>query len=554
MNRFLFYSTIISCIFAVPVGAQDSVKPKAPIIPKETMEPERTSLSQCALCLTKGKYDLAMALLKPLQAPAVTKVFVDYAAVPKDFRADYKEAVSKSIHVWNEALAGGLRFQAAEREEDADLTILFQRDVALSTFGQARLVCTDTVMEPVSTGRRAARAYIALLQPYAPTAHAAASAAHQVGQSIGAYLGLAPSTNSDDIMGPDTHTPTVSVKPSVADIGNVKQIQTARAKLMEYAQHRTAIYMPKAVAAFEKNELDAGDVWRGESPKFVFNIKNSGDAPLEIFAKPNCGCTVANYDKVIAPGATGKIEAAVNTTSFRGKIYKLIDVTSNDLENPKTSLRMVANVKSVMTVLPSETPIIGLKDSEKTVHELQLKIAEKDPVQISRATCSVPYATAEVEPVAADPNSYTLRLNVTSAAPLGRSAFMVTVLTTSKREPQLNITAICEKGILAVPLSVYLGNITPQTVMPVNQIVTLSRREGTFKVKSVKTDDPNLEITQEALQNGSQYRLALKYKGGWAAGAVRRKITIETDDPRQQTIEIPVMATIATAALAPNIK
>src|SRR5215471_6291754 len=109
--------------------------------------------------------------------------------------------------------------------------------------------------------------------------------------------------------------------------------------------------MPKDVVGYDKREQEAGEVWRGEAPKYVFTIKNSGDAPLEIFAKPNCGCTVANYDKVIAPGATGKIEAAVNTTAFRGKIYKTIDVTANDPENPKASLRMIANVKSVLTVL-----------------------------------------------------------------------------------------------------------------------------------------------------------------------------------------------------------
>jgi hypothetical protein len=553
MYRNLLTSILLVSSLACPGFGQDSAKPRAPIIPKEVAEKERAQLTESALCLTKGKFDLATAILKPLLPPAVTRVYTDFTSVPRDFRADYRDAVAKAIHNWNEALAGSLRFQAIDKEEDADLTILFQRDVALTNFGQARLVCADTVMEPVSAGRRAARAYLALQQPYSPTQHTPPSVIHQVGQALGGYLGLAPSESPDDLMSVDSHIPTLPVKPSVADLSRAKQIQAARSKLMEFAQSRTSIYMPKSVIAFEKMEQDAGDVWRGDAPKYVFNIKNTGDAPLEIFAKPNCGCTVANYDKVIAPGATGKIEAAVNTTAFRGKIMKTIDVTSNDPENPKANLRMSANVKSILTVLPSETPIIGLKDTDATIHELQVKIADKEAVQISRATCSVPYATAEIEPTAGEPNSYKVKLSVGPAAPLGRSAFMVTIQTTSKREPMLNLTAICEKGILAVPQSIYLGNITPQTVMPVNQMITLSRREGSFKLKSVKSDDPNLEVVQETVQNGTQYRLALKYKGGWTAGAVRKKIIIETDDPRQATIEIQVMATIATAAL-PAIK
>jgi len=34
--------------------------------------------------------------------------------------------------------------------------------------------------------------------------------------------------------------------------------------------------------AVEKVEIDAGDVWRGDTPKFVFQYQDTGDAPLEI--------------------------------------------------------------------------------------------------------------------------------------------------------------------------------------------------------------------------------------------------------------------------------
>src|SRR5258708_32960311 len=212
-------------------------------------------------------------------------------------------------------------------------------------------------------------------------------------------MGLAPPEKPEDLMSPDTHTPGMAVRPSVADLKSAKLVQAARVKLMDYAAHKTAIYLPRPIMAVEKVEIDAGDVWRGDAPKFVFNIKNTGDAPLEIFAKPNCGCTVANFDKLIAPGSSGKVEAAVNTAAFRGKIYKTINLTSNDPENPKSDLRLLANVKSIMSVLPSETPLIGLKDTEPTTNELTVKIEDKEPVQISKVTCSVPYATADVEPV-----------------------------------------------------------------------------------------------------------------------------------------------------------
>src|SRR6185436_10084881 len=101
---------------------------------------------------------------------------------------------------------------------------------------------------------------------------------------------------------------------------------------------KVAAYMPRPIITVVKTDVDAGDVWRGDKPHYTFTVQNTGDAPLEIFAKPNCGCTVANFDKVIPAGGTGKVDADLNTAGFRGKIIKSIDVTSNDLSNPKLSL------------------------------------------------------------------------------------------------------------------------------------------------------------------------------------------------------------------------
>src|ERR1051325_2783523 len=119
--------------------------------------------------------------------------------------------------------------------------------------------------------------------------------------------------------------PQVAAKPAASEVAAVQGIDKARLSLLDFARLKVAIYVPKPTLVFERTEVDAGDVWRGEKPHFVFPVKKPGDAPLELFAKPNCGCTVASFDKLIQPGGTGKIEADLNTASFRGKITKTID-------------------------------------------------------------------------------------------------------------------------------------------------------------------------------------------------------------------------------------
>ena len=55
---------------------------------------------------------------------------------------------------------------------------------------------------------------------------------------------------------------------------------------------------PKAVV--DKPIVDVGKVKKGDPVRHEFVIRNAGDAPLEITeVKPSCGCTVADYDKVI---------------------------------------------------------------------------------------------------------------------------------------------------------------------------------------------------------------------------------------------------------------
>src|SRR5207248_5603045 len=101
-----------------------------------------------------------------------------------------------------------------------------------------------------------------------------------------------------------------------------------------------------------------------------------------------------------------------------------------------------------------------------------------DPVEITRATCALPYAAVTLSPAegAGGMRAYKLTLTIRPEAPMGRSTLIIQALTTSHREPQVQITAVCEKGIVALPGTVYMGVVSPSPTAPVSQIVTLLRR------------------------------------------------------------------------------
>ena len=69
---------------------------------------------------------------------------------------------------------------------------------------------------------------------------------------------------------------------------------------------------------------DMGTVPKGQVIETDFVIRNSGGSDLIISdARPSCGCTVSSFDKVVKPGAEGKIHTSVDTKSFSGPIPDL---------------------------------------------------------------------------------------------------------------------------------------------------------------------------------------------------------------------------------------
>lgn len=533
----------------------ESKRPVAPPVPREASDQERDSMVHSAMLLAQGQFQQASPLLKALSIPPVVHVWVDWSPVPTAMRLVYQRAIGQALQAWSQALAGVARFQLASADERADLQVLFQRDVALVTSGQARLACIDTHLDlPGTAGvsKRTGVAWVALNVPYTSDPHTAASIGHLVGQAVGVYLGLATVDSGLDLMGPDSHAYAVSTKPSPQDVHAARQLQHACVLLAGFAARRETVVVHTPVMALDKTVADAGNVAPGDTPHFVFTVKNTGSAPLEITAKPNCGCVIPRYDPVIAPGAEGKIEAQLRTSGYRGSVIKLINVTSNDLGHANVQLRLMANIESLLQVLPSDTPIVPLNENGDTVQDLELRLRGNPPAEITRLACTAPYASATLAPgsLSGDTRTYHVHVTIHKGAPAGRSAFIITAFMTSTREPQANITVICDKGALVIPQSVYMGAIDSRSVLPVDQVVTLLKHSGPFHILKLESDDPHLEVTYETLQEGLQYRIHLRYLGGWPAGAIRSTVTVLTDDPAEPTIVIPVTASVAAGGAA----
>ena len=108
---------------------------------------------------------------------------------------------------------------------------------------------------------------------------------------------------------------------------------------------------PKAVVP--ASVYDFGDVQRGDVVSHTFEIKNEGDATLEITrVRTTCACAVTEHDASIEPGQTGRLSVELNTELLNSNAQAQAIVLTNDANNPKLTLTVKANSITTLGVDP----------------------------------------------------------------------------------------------------------------------------------------------------------------------------------------------------------
>lgn len=103
----------------------------------------------------------------------------------------------------------------------------------------------------------------------------------------------------------------------------------------------------KPRAVFKATVHDFGTVKQGDVVSCEFLFKNEGGATLVIEkVETTCGCTAALVsEQRIAPGREGKLKATFDTRGYSGRLARYVYLVSNDGENPRRELSLVAEIQ-----------------------------------------------------------------------------------------------------------------------------------------------------------------------------------------------------------------
>jgi len=130
------------------------------------------------------------------------------------------------------------------------------------------------------------------------------------------------------------------------------------------------------------------DTWQGETVEHDFVVSNEGDGPLELLeVKSSDGNTQLKYDKVIAPGAAGKVSATLRIPRERGGPSKQragfsILVTTNDPKQPKIVLTLQGRVKPFIGVDPRDIKFGNLSAGEESTRTVRVTNYTDTPMKL----------------------------------------------------------------------------------------------------------------------------------------------------------------------------
>lgn len=119
----------------------------------------------------------------------------------------------------------------------------------------------------------------------------------------------------------------------------------------------------------DENTFDFGDAWSGTVVEHAYVIHNDGKSPLELLnVKTTCGCTVVDYDKVIAPGGQGKVTVKLTLSKAvqSQPVSRSVQVESNDPANKVVPLTIKGKVKPRVALEPSNA-VFGTVTDETDV-------------------------------------------------------------------------------------------------------------------------------------------------------------------------------------------
>jgi len=318
---------------------------------------------------------------------------------------------------------------------------------------------------------------------------------------------------------------------------------------------------------------DYGTVPKGDKLDWAFVVKNTGDADLQIIAaKPGCGCTVADFDKVVKPGETGKVTAHIDTTAFAGPIAKTVTLETNDPSTPTAQLTIHAIVKPYVEAYPAGFVRFNLLQGETDSQGVTLYSEEDEPFQIEKVESPVDWIkvdyrkvddASQLAPGVGKKDQAQYKFNITVGGPdakIGPIAEKVRITTNSKHQAEylVSVSGVVRPTYRVEPSNgVNFGEVAPSDTGAVRSVMLHSNNLKTPDAFTVTKAESSTPVVTTAIKQGANkgdYEVTLQIAKDAKPGDLDGTVKIFTSDKVNPVVTVPVRGTIKGGAAASAAK
>lgn len=256
-------------------------------------------------------------------------------------------------------------------------------------------------------------------------------------------------------------------------------------------------------------QWDFGTLWWGDKCETDIEIKNVGNAPLEIRnVKTSCGCTGAKPNRTtLGPGESDKIHLAYNTEKGAVEVAQSATIETNDPVQPAITLTVRGIVKNLFNGVPAPQIAFGQTciDLEQT-KSIELQNAYDQPLRLSAAAIrpDSPFSVRlqEIE------TGQRYRLTATTRVPLKSASHYehVELRTDSPQHPKFSVTvsAYAMERIEMMPPNVVVYSNQTGTAAAEPRIIRFNYlKDKPVKILELRSSDPRIKAVVDETPAGT---------------------------------------------------
>lgn len=370
--------------------------------------------------------------------------------------------------------------------------------------------------------------------------------------TFGRYLGLAPSPLVGSGMG--------RIEGQMGNPSSIvsQEVVAAKKILNLSSLLRTAIHKKEAIEVghpavnVEKTTLEFEPQLQGDEGRAQMLITNNGTAPLELSVRGDCGCIGGVVAPILDPGKSTLLTGVFDTKELVGDVHHNLILRTNDPDVPTVTIPVSITVTPRAEAVFPESNTAYMDGNEQTF-TFYIHSAEQKVFRVIESAISDNKLTVAIEPFDGETanflkpgqkqmiHGYKVTVNMAKypkEALFGRAMGMLYMRTDNPKISVVKFPFYVQKGIVGLPETIYLGS--PKGASDSHFLLTRPGRPFTIKKISSESKYLTFTVTKNEKFHDAEYSIKVLYDGKAPGHILKSVIVVETDDPKQPVIRIPI--------------